>query len=91
MPVMKRQELRKLIEENNLKNIDDIETLLGQLEKEMIEEVLQGKIGEHLGYSKYGYEDKNTDNPRKRKGQKDISGIGLKSDQIYTVLKLFCT
>jgi hypothetical protein len=64
MPVIKKEELKRLIDENNLKTIDDIGNLLTQLEKEMIEEVLQGELDSHLGYSKYDYEHKNTENSR---------------------------
>ena len=47
MPVMKKEELERLIDEDNLKNIEDIGNLLTQLEKETIEEVLQGELDTH--------------------------------------------
>ena len=64
MPVMKREELKKIIEENNLKTMEDVGEFITNLEKEMIEAILQGEIDAHLGYAKYDYENKKTEDSR---------------------------
>lgn len=74
MPVMKKEDLKRLIDENNLKSMEDIGNLLTQLEKEMIEEVLQGELDSHLGYSKYDYKHKETDNYRNGYTSKEVYG-----------------
>jgi transposase-like protein len=74
MPVMKKEELKRIIDENNLRSIDDIGDLLTQLEKEMIEEVLQGELNTRLGYSRYDYENKNTENSRNGYTSKEVYG-----------------
>ncbi len=54
--------------------MEDIGNLLTQLEKEMIEEVLQGELDSHLGYSKYDYKHKETDNYRNGYTSKEVYG-----------------
>jgi transposase-like protein len=39
------------IDENNLKNMEDVGEFISNPEKEMIEAILQGELDAHLGYS----------------------------------------
>lgn len=44
---------KRLVEENKIDGLGDIENLLGQLVKEMSEEILKGEMSHHLGYQKH--------------------------------------
>ena len=74
MPVMKREELKKIIEENNLKTMEDVGEFITNLEKEMIEAILQGELDAHLGYAKYDYENKKTEDSRNGYTSKEVYG-----------------
>ena len=74
MLVMKREELKKIIDENNLKTMEDVGEFITSLEKEMIEAILQGELDAHLGYSKYDYENKKTEDSRNGYTSKEVYG-----------------
>jgi len=50
--------------ENDVHSLDDVEDIISEMEKVILEEMLQGEMDSHLGYSKYDYENKDTDNSR---------------------------
>ena len=56
--------IKELIEQYGVKTTDDIKDMLKDLLGETIQTMLEGEIEEELGYTKYNYEDKNTQNAR---------------------------
>ena len=75
MPDEERELLRKLIKQYNLKDTKDIKNMLKDLFGNTIQEMLEAELEEDLGYSKYDYKNKETQNSRN-----DHSGKTLKSD-----------
>ena len=56
--------IKELIDQYGVKTTDDIKDMLKDLLGETIQTMLEGEIEEELGYTKYNYEDKNTQNAR---------------------------
>ena len=56
--------IKELIDQYGVKTTDDIKDMLKDLLGETIQTMLEGEIEEELGYSKYNYEEKNTQNSR---------------------------
>ncbi len=69
-----RKEMRKFLMENDVHSLDDVEDIISEMEKVILEEMLQGKMDSHLGYSKYDYENKDTDNSRNGYSSKEVRG-----------------
>jgi putative transposase len=63
MPDEERELLRKLVKQYNLKDTTDIKNMLKDLFGNTIQEMLEAELEEDLGYSKYDYKNKNTENP----------------------------
>ena len=62
--VLDRKDLRKLLKEKNVKDLDDFNTLMSELSKEVVETLLEGELTDHLGFEKYDHEAKTIDNTR---------------------------
>ena len=56
--------IKELIDQYGVKTTDDIKDMLKDLLGETIQTMLEGEIEEELGYSKYNYYEKNTQNSR---------------------------
>ena len=56
--------IKELIDQYGVKTTDDIKDMLKDLLGETIQTMLEGEIEEELGYSKYNYDEKNTQNSR---------------------------
>ncbi|MDR2878706.1 MAG: IS256 family transposase [Fusobacteriales bacterium] len=56
--------VKELIDQYGVKTTDDIKDMLKDLLGETIQTMLEGEIEEELGYSKYNYDEKNTQNSR---------------------------
>ena len=56
--------IKELIDQYGVKTTDDIKDMLKDLLGETIQTMLEGEIEEELGYSKYNYEEKDTQNTR---------------------------
>jgi len=69
-----RKEMRKFLMENDIHSLDDVEDIISEMEKVILEEMLQGEMDSHLGYSKYDYENKDTDNSRNGYSSKEVRG-----------------
>jgi len=52
--------------------MDDLDALISQLEKEMLEAILEGEMDTHLGYPGYDRENKNTSNSRNGYTSKEV-------------------
>lgn len=77
---MKRKErrdnikLRELIAEYGIKNMSDVHEFVKMLTAETIQSALDAELESELGYSKYDYKNKNTDNSRNGYSTKKIQG-----------------
>lgn len=56
--------LKELIKKHSIKTTGDLKGLISQLSKDIIEIMLKTELENHLGYSPYDKEHKNTDNSR---------------------------
>ena len=69
--------IKELIDQYGVKTTDDIKDMLKDLLGETIQTMLEGEIEEELGYSKYNYEEKDTQNTRNGYSPKKVrSGYG---------------
>lgn len=57
-----KQTIRKLMKEGELKDVNDIQSLLKEQFKDIMQEMLEAELDHELGYSKYDYKNKATDN-----------------------------
>jgi len=62
--LMAKDEIKRFIKENNIKDIAGIEESLKRMFSSVIEEMLEAELEDQLGYSKYDYKSKTTDNSR---------------------------
>lgn len=73
--------IKDLIDQYGVKTTDDIKDMLKDLLGETIQTMLEGEIEEELGYSKYNYDEKNTQNSRNgyspKKVRSEYGEIGL--------------
>ena len=60
----RREKIRELLQMANIGSMDDIQSLFKETIAEFIENGLEAELDEDLGYSKYDYKNKATDNSR---------------------------
>ena len=56
--------LRQLIEERGIKDLAGVNSLVKELTASMIQEIMDAELTSELGYSKYNYQQKATNNAR---------------------------
>ena len=61
---VRREKIRELLQLANIGSMDDIQTLFKETIAEFMEKGLEAELDEELGYSKYDYKNKETDNSR---------------------------
>lgn len=59
-----KQTIRDLMKDGQLKDVKDIQSLLKEQFKDIMQEMLEAELDHELGYSKYDYKNKDTDNSR---------------------------
>ncbi len=59
-----RDELKKLLKEKDVKSLDDFNTFMREVSKEVVETLLEGELTDHLGFEKHDQKAKATDNTR---------------------------
>jgi len=64
MPGKEKSKLRQLIEEYGIKDMNDVHEFVKMLTAETIQTALDAELENELGYSKYDYKNKNTENSR---------------------------
>lgn len=73
--------LKKLIQEYYVKTTKDVQEMLKDLFAEIIQEMLEAELDEHLGYDRYDNKNKNTTNSRNgyrnKKVRSDFGEVGL--------------
>jgi putative transposase len=65
--------MRQLIEERGIKDIAGVQALVKELTAGLIQEAMDAELDEELGYSKYDYKNKQTDNSRNGSYKKTVS------------------
>ena len=64
MSVIPRDQIKALLKEYKVKDTKDIQEVLKKLFGDAPQEMLEAEIDNNLGYSKYDYKNKATDNSR---------------------------
>ena len=65
--------MRQLIEERGIRDIDGVHALVKELTAGLIQECMDAELEEELGYSRYDYKNKRTDNSRNGSYSKTVS------------------
>jgi putative transposase len=65
--------MRQLIEERGIKDITGVQALVKELTAGLIQEAMDAELDEELGYSKYDYKNKQTENSRNGSYKKTVS------------------
>lgn len=65
--------LRQLIDERGIKDIAGVQNLVKELTSGLIQEVMDAELEDELGYSKYDYKNKQTENSRNGSYKKTVS------------------
>jgi transposase-like protein len=72
-----KSELRKLIDERGVKDLADVHDLVKELTSGLIQEIMDAELEDELGYSKYDYKNKQTENSRNGRYTKTVeSSLG---------------
>ena len=67
-----KEQIKQYLKENNLKDGQSIEDALTDMFKEFLQEALESELDHHLGYSKYDWKNKKTDNSRNGHTRKSV-------------------
>lgn len=70
--MLEKDELKKLLKEKKIKSLEDFNTFMRDISKEVLETLFDGEMSEFLGYDKYDYKAKETDNSRNGHSQKQV-------------------
>ena len=68
----RRAKIRELLQESNISSMEDIQNLFKETIAEFMENGLDTELDEELGYSRYDYKSKNTDNSRNGHSSKTL-------------------
>lgn len=68
-----KSELRKLIEERGIKDLAGVHNLVKELTSGLIQEIMDAELEEELGYSKYDFKNKDTENARNGHYKKTVT------------------
>ena len=68
----RRAKIRELLQESNISSMEDIQNLFKETIAEFMENGLEAELDEHLGYSKYDYRNKDTENSRNGRSRKKL-------------------
>lgn len=68
----RRTKIRELLQASNVCSMEDIQNLFKETIAEFMEAGLDAELDEELGYSKYDYRNKKTDNSRNGHSQKTL-------------------
>ena len=60
----RREKIRELLQMANIGSMEDIQSLFKETIAEFMENGLEAELDDELGYSKYDYKNKDTDNSR---------------------------
>jgi putative transposase len=71
--LVSKEQIRHFIKENNMKSIQDVQTMLKDIFAETLQEMLEAELDTTLGYSKHDVKNKLTTNSRNGKSQKRVT------------------
>ena len=74
----RRAKIRELLQGSNISSMDDIQQLFKETIAEFMENSLDAELDDELGYSKYDYRNKETDNIRNGHSSKTLRDITKK-------------
>lgn len=72
MSILSKDQIRELIATSNITTVDDITTTLKDMFKDVLQEMLEAELDEHLGYGKYNVSEKETKNSRNGFSKKNL-------------------
>ncbi len=72
MGILSSEQIRGLIKEHNLKDATDVENMFKEMFADTIKEMLESEMDHELGYSKYDYKNKETNNSRNGHSTKKV-------------------
>ena len=70
--LLEKKELKELLKEKNVKTLDDFNSLMGELSREVMESLLEGEMTDFLGYAKYDHKARTIDNSRNGFSSKQV-------------------
>ncbi|MDD4550020.1 MAG: IS256 family transposase [Syntrophomonadaceae bacterium] len=73
MGILTKQQIRQLIKENNLKDVKDVQQVLKDMFADTLQEMLEAEMDDELGYTKYDYKNKKSNNSRNGHSQKTVT------------------
>ena len=68
----RREKIRELLQSSGVSSMEDIQNLFKETIAEFMENGLEAELDDELGYSKYDYKNKDTDNSRNGHSQKTL-------------------
>ena len=68
----RRAKIRELLQLSNVSSMEDIQNLFKETIAEFMEDGLDAELSEELGYSRYDYKNKDTDNSRNGHSSKTL-------------------
>ena len=68
----RRAKIRELLDMSNITSMDDIQNLFKETIAEFMEDGLETELDDELGYSRYDYRNKNTENSRNGHSSKTL-------------------
>lgn len=72
MSIIPKDQLRTLLKEYKVKDAKDIQEVLKKLFGDALAEMIEAELDNNLGYSKYDYKNKTTDNSRNGHSKKTV-------------------
>ncbi|MCD8356568.1 MAG: transposase [Clostridia bacterium] len=72
---IRRAKIRELLQAGNVSSMEDIQDLFKETIAEFMEAGLDAELDEELGYNKYDYRNKKTDNSRNGHSQKTLDCV----------------
>jgi len=73
MPRKEKSLMRQLIEERGIKDVSGVQALVKELTAGLIQECMDAELEDELGYSRYDYKNKRTDNSRNGSYSKTVT------------------
>ena len=72
MELVSKEQIRQYIKEGNLKDLQDVPSMIKDLFASTLQEMLEAELNTHLGYAKYDTKSKQTDNSRNGHSPKSV-------------------
>lgn len=72
MSILTKEQIRDLIAISNITTVDDITATLKDMFKDVLQEMLEAELDDHLGYGKYNVSEKGTTNSRNGYSKKNL-------------------